>query len=359
MSRPRRLIAGLIAAVAAASLLASGLSPGEALEIGPGVYPTAGSTPQPQRSDATVVLVQNTVQPAPAAPSSKPLVPPMAPGITHPSLPNPGVQSTPGRAQPGLAVPGSNPKAVPGGTSRSDGASESRPELPPSSNRARPAPSSPFNLGSPTLPGGIGAYGNSVAAPYGSAEALRPMPGVGGYGGYGYSGGSTGGVGGHGSPAPVSPFEAGVPAGATQGPQASTIGGAPSSMQPAVSQKPFSDFSPRPIISPYMELYRTRTVDDFVGINRYYTYVRPRIEQEQRNREVRRQFRRLQDINRQQQSKIQDLRQQTQHLEGRPQQQYFMNQGQYYHPPAPTQQYEPPTYRPPVYQPPNTRSPYR
>jgi hypothetical protein len=168
--------------------------------------------------------------------------------------------------------------------------------------------------------------------------------------------------GGYGMSLPSNPFQAYSPYGASgqaMGPQAASIGSGPQPISPATADKPFSNYSPRPVISPYMELYRTQTVDDFIGINRYYNYVRPRIEQEQRQRAVRRQFSQLEQVNRQQRQTIDQLQRETNAMQGTQQHQYFMNQSKYYQPPTSTQGYQAPRYQPrPYHRPTRTDNPF-
>lgn len=116
-------------------------------------------------------------------------------------------------------------------------------------------------------------------------------------------------------------------------PQAAPIGTVPGfgTVQPstptAAFEKPFSDYTPPPVYSPYMNLYRFNPRGP---IDNYYSLVRPFVMQDAVNQQY---SRRLQDVqmnNRLQQTIIQRLQQQNQIQQGTYQPGYYMNHGSFF-----------------------------
>jgi hypothetical protein len=78
----------------------------------------------------------------------------------------------------------------------------------------------------------------------------------------------------------------------------------------AVDEKPFTGYTPPPVYSPYMNLYRTD--NDRGRINNYYSLVRPVVEQQQTNRQTQTSLQSLQSTTRTQGTQLQQLNQRTQ-----------------------------------------------
>jgi hypothetical protein len=91
--------------------------------------------------------------------------------------------------------------------------------------------------------------------------------------------------------------------------------------------KPFTDYSQRPAVSPYMNMFRGGGVE---ASGNYNSYVKPRLNQGQKNSMVGGQIRSLQSSSRYQGSALQSLGSQTRTLQGRGTHSYFMNRQGYF-----------------------------
>ena len=88
--------------------------------------------------------------------------------------------------------------------------------------------------------------------------------------------------------------------------------------------KPLSSYQPAPVLSPYMDLFRT---DNNLGtIDNYNQYVRPKLQQQARARQLSRQVRGLQSATKRQGTALQQSRQ----LQGLSAPRYYQNYGGYY-----------------------------
>jgi hypothetical protein len=93
---------------------------------------------------------------------------------------------------------------------------------------------------------------------------------------------------------------------------------------PVSMDKPFSGHQADPVLSPYMDLFRT---DNSLGtVDNYNQYVRPKLQQQARNRQLNRQVRGLQSTTQRQGSALR----QSQQLQGLSAPQYYQNYGGYY-----------------------------
>ncbi|MDW8037404.1 MAG: hypothetical protein RMI90_05110, partial [Thermoguttaceae bacterium] len=116
-------------------------------------------------------------------------------------------------------------------------------------------------------------------------------------------------------------------------PHVAPIGPVPSfgSVQPAAPtatyEKPFSDYTPPSVYSPYMNLYRWNPRGP---IDNYYSLVRPFVLQNTLNQQYRQRMQTLELNNRLQQTIIQRLQQQNQLQQGTYQPGYFMNHGSFF-----------------------------
>jgi len=110
-------------------------------------------------------------------------------------------------------------------------------------------------------------------------------------------------------------------------PAPASIGQGPSALRAATGAKPFANFTPRPAVSPYMNLYRA---DGTFNANNYYTLVKPMLEQQRMNQQFRNNIRGLQNTTRTQGSTLQQLDRRANQLQGTAQPRYFMNHRQYY-----------------------------
>jgi len=95
----------------------------------------------------------------------------------------------------------------------------------------------------------------------------------------------------------------------------------------AAYEKPFSDYTPPSVYSPYMNLYRFNPRGP---IDNYYSLVRPFVMQNTFNQQYSRRLQDLQMNNRLQQTIIQRLQQQNQIQQGTYQPGYFMNHGSFF-----------------------------
>lgn len=103
-------------------------------------------------------------------------------------------------------------------------------------------------------------------------------------------------------------------------------GSRPSARRTA-SSKPFSSYSPKPGVSPYMNLFRT---DNFSGIDNYNLYVRPTMRQQQTNRQTRTELNSLRSNSGAHGTQLRDLNQRTDTLQGTSQPGRFGNYLDYY-----------------------------
>jgi|GEM_PF-2201496 len=116
-------------------------------------------------------------------------------------------------------------------------------------------------------------------------------------------------------------------------PQVAPIGQVPSfgTVQPAAPtaayEKPFSDYTPPSVYSPYMNLYRFNPRGP---IDNYYSLVRPFVMQQTLNQQYRQRMQSLELNNRLHQTIIQRLQQQNQIQQGTYQPGYFMNHGSFF-----------------------------
>lgn len=131
--------------------------------------------------------------------------------------------------------------------------------------------------------------------------------------GYGYNTGATAA---YGNPSPTSTIPVSPTAlRALSGPSPASY--APASSQPgvapapaAVAEKPFSGYTPPPVYSPYMNLFRND--NDRGRINNYYSFVRPMQEQQRINYQTQNTIQSLQSTTRAQNSQLQQIDQRTQ-----------------------------------------------
>lgn len=206
-----------------------------------------------------------------------------------------GGSAVPASPSADLALPGSPlvPNAAPhvpaedaGGTSQRPAAApnKSAAPLPPTISSGTVGPSAaaaPVRPLPPTATGG----GTSVANPmslYGAASALAPRN------------------------------------------QIPTIGTGAMRAPYVLDQKPFTGYSPGPVVSPYMNLYLGNNGAGIV--NNYYSVVQPMLQQQNMNRQTEQSLRELRIQNRLQQSQLQQLNRQTPGAQGSS----FMNYGGYY-----------------------------
>ncbi|HOM17268.1 MAG TPA: hypothetical protein PLQ00_08065 [Thermoguttaceae bacterium] len=251
------------------------------------------------------VFAQQPAGPLPNPPTPGGRLPekgqPVPPGqATGPSAPAPGVQ--PPGGIPTLPLPGTLPGApTPGGS----------------------AASKPGNLPAGILPGPAGGVSGLPAG--GLPDA--PMPS---YPGAATSRAQLPSVGGPSMPSPAMFAD---PIYGPYVPQAAPIGPTPTfgTIQPssptAAYEKPFSDYTPPPVYSPYMNLYRFNPRGP---IDNYYSLVRPFVMQNAVNQQYSRRLQDLQMNNRLQQTILQRLQQQNQIQQGTYQPGYFMNHGSFF-----------------------------
>lgn len=250
-----------------------------------------------------------------------PMPSPPTPGGKLAEKPQPG---QPGQgAAPSAAVPGIQP---PGGipTLPLPGALPGAPTPYGTTPGATPTQRlQPGNLPAGAIPGGASGFSGLPAAGLpeaptpsypGAATARTQLPSVGG----------------------ASMFSPALMADPIYGPyvpHAAVIGATPTfgAIQPAsptaTYEKPFSDYTPPPVYSPYMNLYRFNPRGP---IDNYYSLVRPFVMQNSVNQQYSRRLQDLQMNNRLQQTIIQRLQQQNQLQQGTYQPGYFMNHGSFF-----------------------------
>jgi hypothetical protein len=107
-----------------------------------------------------------------------------------------------------------------------------------------------------------------------------------------------------------------------------TVGAGPSPMAAAVGEKPFSNYTPPPVYSPYMNLFRND--NDRGRINNYYNLVRPMVEQQNLNYQTQNRLQSLQSTTRQQGSQLQQIDQRVMPSSPFGSNPNFMNTGQFY-----------------------------
>jgi hypothetical protein len=111
--------------------------------------------------------------------------------------------------------------------------------------------------------------------------------------------------------------------------QPATFGTLPPPIPAAVTQKPFSNYTAAPAVSPYINLFRSNSLLGTAA--NYYGLVRPQVQQQSFNQQAAENLSRLGTINAMQQTQIQSLQQQNQLLlEGRLQGSPFTNYLHYY-----------------------------
>ena len=106
------------------------------------------------------------------------------------------------------------------------------------------------------------------------------------------------------------------------------MSGSRSSARAAVSPKPFSDYSPRSPVSPYMDLFRTNTQLD--GIDNYNTLVRPQLQQRQMSRQTQLDLHSLRSRSGAQGTQLRELNRRTDTLQGTPGRNRFNSYFDYY-----------------------------
>lgn len=220
----------------------------------------------------------------PVQPGARPAVPsPTAPGGV-PTLPMPGSPYLPPTQPYGpAAAPNTAPAPAAGqvGPANPLGSPFAQPALPTAPSPAYPsaAPARPVSPGLPTT----ATFSDPVFGPYTpTAGSIGPTPGFGTF-------------------APSAPA--------------------------ATYEKPFSSYTPPPVYSPYMNLYRFNPRGP---IDNYYSLVRPFVQQNMMNRQFGNQLHGLQMNNRLQETMIQRLQQQNQLNQGGFQPSYYMNHGGFY-----------------------------
>ena len=106
------------------------------------------------------------------------------------------------------------------------------------------------------------------------------------------------------------------------------VGAMLGSPRSAMASKPFSDYSPKPAFSPYMNLFRA---DNQLGtIDNYSTLVKPMLQQRQMNRQTQWELRSLQSKSGAQGSQLQQLNRRTDALQGTSGQNRAKNYFNYY-----------------------------
>jgi hypothetical protein len=218
------------------------------------------------------------------------------PGVAQPSQsPATGSPDQPGGA---AQLPG-----LPAGPARSAGGATppSPPTVTSAINPTQPRPSPP-TVGIPLVP-------TPTTAPtgYGYPPAAQtfPTPPT----AYRALGGPPA------APTAAPPISSGLPALPASG--TPSPGYAPAAINPgvapsptAISQKPFSGYSPPPTYSPYMNLFRTD--NDRGRVNNYYSLVRPAVDQQRVNYQTQNSLQSLQTTTRVQGSQLEQLNQRTQ-----------------------------------------------
>lgn len=95
----------------------------------------------------------------------------------------------------------------------------------------------------------------------------------------------------------------------------------------AIDQKPFAGYRPPPAVSPYLNLYRTDSSDDF---DNYNTLVRPFVEQRRFNNRIRQEVQGLDRMSQQQQRALQQIDRQNQVFQGTTDPRFFQDTGGFY-----------------------------
>ena len=128
-------------------------------------------------------------------------------------------------------------------------------------------------------------------------------------------------------PTPTGPR--GVGSSFTSQAAAEAMSGSRPSARTGVSPRPFSDYSPRSGVSPYMNLFRTSS-SGFAEIDNYNTLVRPALQQRQTNRQTQWDVHSLRSRSGAQGTQLRELNQRTDALQGTFQRNRFGNHFDYY-----------------------------
>lgn len=206
-----------------------------------------------------------------------------------------GGSAVPASPSADLALPGNpvDPNAAPRIPTEGTGGTNQGPSAPPNNSVVPLPPTAPSAAAGPPpatapvrpLPPTVTGGGTSVVNPmslYGSASALAPRN------------------------------------------QIPTIGTGAMRAPSMLDQKPFTGYSPGPVVSPYMNLYLGNNGAGIV--NNYYSVVKPMLQQQNMNRQTEQSLRELRIQNRLQQSQLQQLNRQMPGAQGSS----FMNYGGYY-----------------------------
>jgi hypothetical protein len=256
---------------------------------------------------------QQPAGPMPSAPTPGARLPEKGPPVptgqpAGPSAPSPGV--LPPGGIPTLPLPGTFPEVSPQPAPYATPGAVSPQRIPQPAGGVMPGPASGVSglptpgLAEPAMPGSYPgpATGRTQLPTVGTSSMLSPalfMDPI--YGPYVPHVGPIGQVPTFGSVQPAAPT--------------------------AAYEKPFSDYTPPSVYSPYMNLYRFNPRGP---IDNYYSLVRPFVMQQTINQQYRQRMQALEMNNRLQQTIIQRLQQQNQIQQGTYQPGYFMNHGSFF-----------------------------